>query len=374
MIWANSAGSTAVGRVLSASPIVFVGLVSYSLYLLHWPMLTFARYWFKGAFALPHALAALALAFAASVLCWRYVETPFRKGFRALPQRGLFAGAVALMLVLAGSGVAAERWYAGRLTAADKTAELERKRLEAERCMIEETQTLKDWPAAQCTVAGSGEPIAVWGDSFAAHYFDAFRDLAAQSGRKLELLAESSCPPIVGLAVPKRDGCAPFNREVFAKLTAEKPSLVVLSADWMVYEKKKTFAEAMVDKFDLLGRTIEGLRAAGIAVLVIGPSPVFPAPVPRIAAGDGDVPDAATKASFSRKFDDFFAGLARAGKIAYVPAYPLFCDAAVFCRYKDGKDLLFWDDGHLTARGGRIVVERLAASVPQLRTGVSATH
>ncbi len=368
MIWANASGPTLVGAFLSTRPMVFVGLVSYSLYLLHWPMLTFARYWFKGDFTLAHALVVLLAAFAASVLCWRYVETPFRKGGRRVARRTLFASAIGLMAALAASGLSAATWYAGQLTETDKTAEAEREHAKAEPCMIKDTQTLKDWPAATCALPGSSGAIAVWGDSFAAHYFDAFKRLAAGSGRPLLLLAESSCPPILGLPVPNRPGCEPFNREVFAKLQSEKPSLVVLSADWMVYEKKKTIAEVMVDKYALLAQTIDRLRAAGSKVLVIGPSPMFPAPVPQIAAAEtGKSGEGATKASYSRKFDEFFRRLQRAARIDYFPTYTLFCDSAVFCKYKDGTDLLFWDEGHLTGRGSALVLDRLAAEVPDLR-------
>lgn len=370
LIWANTSGPTIVGNVLSIRPMVFVGLVSYSLYLLHWPMLTFARYWFKGEFTLAHALVVLAAAFGASVLCWRYVETPFRKGGRRVGRRTLFVCTIGLMVALAALGLSAATWYAGQLTATDKAAEAEREHAKAEPCMIKDTATLKDWPAATCSLSGSGRAIAVWGDSFAAHYFDAFRLLAHQTGRPLVLLAESSCPPIAGLSVPNRAGCEPFNRAVFAKLRDEKAPLVVLSADWMIYEKKKTMAEVMEDKFALLSRTIDGLRATGSRVLVIGPSPMFPAPVPQLAMAEHGA--GTTKASYSRKFDEYFRGLERAGKIDYFATYAVFCDSAVFCRYKDGTDLLFWDEGHLTVRGSTLVLDRVAARFHYL--GVANDH
>ncbi|MFM9864334.1 MAG: acyltransferase family protein [Micropepsaceae bacterium] len=365
IIWANSRGVTVVGRLLSVPPMVFVGLVSYSLYLLHWPMLTFARYVLRGDFTLVHALVALALSFVAAVACWRYVETPFRKG-KQISQRGLFAGAIALMAVVAASSLAAGHWYVNRLPAADRVAAAERARAEAESCMLKETQTLADWPAVLCSTEGNGL-IVVWGDSFAAHYFDSFRDLAKTSGRGLLLLSESGCPPIVGVEDPKRTGCGPFNREVLEKIKAEKPDLVVISADWMVYEKKKTFAEAVVDKFELLERTIDALRATGSAVLVIGPSPMFPAPVPQIAGVEGQqAKSAVTKASYSRRFDEFFRGLERKGQINYLPAFTVFCDVAVYCMYQQRQTLLFWDEGHMTARGSALVLNDLTQRFPHL--------
>ena len=77
-------GETLVSRVLSARPAVFVGLISYSLYLWHWPLLVLAQELkpapYLGRF---EKLAVLALSFGCAILSWRYVERPFRGGAAA---------------------------------------------------------------------------------------------------------------------------------------------------------------------------------------------------------------------------------------------------------------------------------------------------
>jgi hypothetical protein len=261
------------------------------------------------------------------------------------------------MVVLGITGTAGVYWQAGRFDAADKFIEAQKQRALAEHCLIRDAQTFADWPAAQCTIAGRGEAVAVWGDSFAAHYFEAFRQWAAESGRPLMLLAAGSCPPMVGLSVPNRPGCQDFNAGTIALLRAKKPAVVVLSANWMVYEKKKTVSEMFEDKFELLRETIQDLRHAGIRVWVIGPSPAFPAPVPRIAASSEG--ESAARASYSRKFDAVFRRMADAGAIVYLPTFASFCDDAMICRYRDEKTLFFWDAGHMTARAAAIVVGEL---------------
>ncbi len=79
MLYANGTRSTVVGRLLSQPPLVFVGLISYSLYLWHWPILVFSRY----VSIEPPSDVVLALvlgaSFLAAALSWRFVEQPFRQ-------------------------------------------------------------------------------------------------------------------------------------------------------------------------------------------------------------------------------------------------------------------------------------------------------
>ncbi len=99
-----------MNRALSMRPCVFTGLISYSLYLWHWPILVFGRYYLVRDFTLPEKLAASALMVAAATASWRYVELPFRTK-RAPPRRnrvtalrgvGALAGIAALFLAAHG--------------------------------------------------------------------------------------------------------------------------------------------------------------------------------------------------------------------------------------------------------------------------------
>ena len=67
-----------VGRLLSRRPIVLTGLVSYSLYLWHWPLLVFASLYALRELTAAESLGVLLLAALLATLSWRYVELPFR--------------------------------------------------------------------------------------------------------------------------------------------------------------------------------------------------------------------------------------------------------------------------------------------------------
>ena len=95
---------TIVGRLLSARPMVAIGLISYSAYLWHQPILAFARY--RG-FAEPGQLTYMALAFLPlplAYLSWKYVEGPFRNRNR-FDRKAIFLFSVASSLVFVGVGL-----------------------------------------------------------------------------------------------------------------------------------------------------------------------------------------------------------------------------------------------------------------------------
>lgn len=90
LIWAHANGSTVVGRLLSLPLIVFVGKVSYSLYLIHWPLVSLGT--LGGWICLENPLHGL-LVFVAScglaTLSWRFVEQPFRRNYNRNQSRVL---------------------------------------------------------------------------------------------------------------------------------------------------------------------------------------------------------------------------------------------------------------------------------------------
>ena len=95
--------SWAAQKLLAARPVVFVGLLSYSLYLWHWPVLVALRIRTATAHLdLPVAALGVAMTFLLAWLSWRYVERPFRNR-RDMPGRTMLLrlaqGTAALLLV-----------------------------------------------------------------------------------------------------------------------------------------------------------------------------------------------------------------------------------------------------------------------------------
>jgi peptidoglycan/LPS O-acetylase OafA/YrhL len=96
--------------LLSGRLMVIVGLVSYPLYLWHWPLLVFPRIVFNAEPRLEGRVLLLLAAFALAWLTWRFIERPVRDaGNRrrsTLALAGVMAGVGLAGLVLAGSAAA----------------------------------------------------------------------------------------------------------------------------------------------------------------------------------------------------------------------------------------------------------------------------
>lgn len=95
------------GRILSLRPMVFVGLVSYSFYLWHVPLLSFTRIG-TGRDDLALMLGVCTLAFGLACLSWRYVERPIRR-MQGVPACRLFGTAAVAMAALGGLGIAGQQ-------------------------------------------------------------------------------------------------------------------------------------------------------------------------------------------------------------------------------------------------------------------------
>lgn len=95
LIIAYASAGTLVGKLLSWRPLVFIGTVSYSAYLIHQPLFAFARIYTMQKLNLPMILALIGATFMLAYLSWRYAESPFRQR-RGIERRVLFSTAAAL--------------------------------------------------------------------------------------------------------------------------------------------------------------------------------------------------------------------------------------------------------------------------------------
>lgn len=220
-------GGTYAQRLLSTRPMVGIGLISYSAYLWHQPLLAFARHRLLDA---PPPSLLLLLSVTSLVLgwlSWRFVETPFRD--RSLVSRKIifsssFGGLVCIVLFgLAGHF---SNGYQGRAGFpyvnqgwADNSACTKAFEDEAD-IAVGLDQLFND-------CFKEGRSVILIGDSHAESIAKPLRETVESSGKKLIVLLNNACLPIPGTArTPMEPGCAAFKETVWQKIRRTDATLI----------------------------------------------------------------------------------------------------------------------------------------------------
>jgi peptidoglycan/LPS O-acetylase OafA/YrhL len=351
----HGAPGTSMGRLLALPPLVGVGLLSYSLYLWHWPLIVFTEY----ATDMPvegwTRIAVIGGALLAAYLSWRFVERPFRDP-RRVSARAIFGFAAAAMALLCGLSLAllAAGPWPSRFAPAVLAQIAGRDDVSPERGRCHDSFVRGVQP---CALGARTAPDALlWGDSHGVELAYALGEEARAEGRSLIQRTASSCPPVLGYEA-KDARCAAANRAAFAAIRAD-PHIrrVYLAAFW----GNGDFDDpAFVARLD---RTVAALRAEGRAVTIIGPAPPQPFDVPRRLAhlarveklaGATGVERAAIEGR-TRHLRALFAAWQARG-VTYIDSIATLCDASHCAIERDGKPLYF-DSHHLSVAGARLVI------------------
>jgi peptidoglycan/LPS O-acetylase OafA/YrhL len=246
VIWSGSGGDTGARRLLSLRPVVFVGLISYSLYLWHWPILSFARYWKIRELSAAETVALLAISVAVAALSWRFVEQPFRRRGGLLMRRPMFATAGATMAALAAYGLVAvaSAGWPGRLDAESRrlAAAATDRNGRQQACSFLGAADVANGRACLLGDHGGRRSFVVWGDSHADALMPAFDELASRHHVTGIYLGRIGCPPLLGIERPDTDfRCVEFNDASRRAIAASGASTVFLVARWAHYTADPTY-------------------------------------------------------------------------------------------------------------------------------------
>ena len=192
LVIAFATRETLVGRVLALRPLVFIGTVSYSAYLIHQPLFAFARIYTMRSLNLPLVLGLVGVTFLLAYFSWKFIENPFRQR-RNFERQALFTTAATLSTCLFVVALAAAfqnhrvLQYEARLAAeqeralvlveqSERTAELEKGHcvFEADRLDPATVSRLED------CYAQHGPGVVVIGDSHGENVYHALADGAEQ--------------------------------------------------------------------------------------------------------------------------------------------------------------------------------------------------
>jgi peptidoglycan/LPS O-acetylase OafA/YrhL len=259
--------------VLSNRVFVWFGLISYPLYLWHWPLLSFTR--IIGSTTPPIAIRGIAV-LSAIVLAWltyQFIERPIRFGKNS--EAKVFALCVCMLVTgYAGYNIYRREGLVNRFPEVIQSLSNFNYDLKSEyrvrTCLLESNQDASAF--GNCVdkpSAASSQSIVLWGDSFAAHLYQGLKREFGDEFKLTQLTAEG-CAPLVGMGSPFTQidspfniHCAAVNAYILDRIIREKPDRVILAANWREFENWRA-----------VGETIRQLRKAGATRIdLVGPVP-----------------------------------------------------------------------------------------------------
>jgi peptidoglycan/LPS O-acetylase OafA/YrhL len=374
--------------LLRARPVVFVGLVSYSMYLWHWPIVVFTRYFDGPELSLVQGGLVAAASFVAAVISWRFVERPFRGHTSRIRRVPLFAGGAAIVALAAvfSAYVVAGQGVPGRLppfAARIYAATFDKGRYYGPQCFGFDGKgpSVADIRAGKVCPVGapaSETRFLVWGDSHAAAMAPAIDVAAGQAGVHGVFAAQASCPPLPNVELPSRhltDRCRDFNAAVLDLIDARQIPVVFMIAYWPKYfhdselpnegiyfdpsvpppvnDRSASIVEAMDD-------VLANLKQRGIRVVLVMDVPEMGRFVPEALARaviTGGSTDIAPSWSYTEKRQALprkvLAEEAEKHGAAIVDPLPAICrDGRCYAADDDGIPL-YADSDHITATVSR---------------------
>ena len=352
--------------VLSNRVLVWFGLISYPMYLWHWPLISMKR---VISLRTPSAIYCVAAFVVCTVLAWlttRFIENPLRFGGHGKAKAaGLFLAMAAMGIVgyiLFAIGGVPQRFPKGIQTIQKLlTQKFQDKNAGFKTPCYSEFRKDADYKKCQRASEETFQPqkktILIWGDSQAAAFVPGFRK---HFGADFNIVQRTSggCPAVGRDATPI---CSKTVSRISDEIKASSPWAVVLSARWGLKEYR--------DSIGHFKGVIEQLRESGVQrIVVLGPVPDWERSLPKelifFSREKGIVPVRVNTLDEEKTYtaDRRIAQLCQESGVTYISSVSRLCNAEgcqVMEKEGDLQKIFYFDDNHLTNAGAEYLVGQM---------------
>ncbi|MFT5758757.1 MAG: peptidoglycan/LPS O-acetylase OafA/YrhL [Alteromonadaceae bacterium] len=366
-------------RLLGNRVIVFVGLLSYSLYLWHWPLIAYTKQ-LGITFDFNTKVLLLLLSFILSYFSWRFIEQKCR--FKNWTNKNVTAVVLyvspCILLIITFLYSQDQDFFPSRFEPNVVMAEAALNSKPEEGRDTCHTNSLSIDISQKCLLGSkvkSSEYAVLWGDSHANHFTGFIDILGKGSNVSIRDITRGNCPPLMGLYINTsmaRETCIEKNRIALEFIIESKPTYVFLAAAWGGYVRGNLLQyqddEAKYSAiFSSLRTTINILIDKGVKPIIIEMLPRQNVDLSTCylkAKLKGDEPSPLDcqvdllQDSFPllvEKFTKFKKEYS--GKILFISPENLFCEEFYCLNYAEGIPL-YRDSNHLNLQGSRLLGQR----------------
>jgi peptidoglycan/LPS O-acetylase OafA/YrhL len=350
VIYSGTGTKTLTSRALAFLPIRFIGLISYSLYLWHWPLIVFYRLVVASEPTRSEKGALLLACMLAATISWRFIEKPFREKPYKLKAYGTLVAGGATMILTAAISLALPSLidgvfrYPSQAIEVLSYAKIDESHMRVGTCFLTSTDITKIVDNNCLDIKPNVPNVLIIGDSHAAHLWSGLQ--ASYPTVNFLQATVAGCAPILG-EKSKSPACAEMIQYVFQRFLPDVHlDGIIISARW----KSDLILPELINTANIA-------RSYADRVIIFGPMPEYDQALPRIlaraiASGKSELDFANFhRLSLSQKIDqDFSTGLQGRSSIGYVSVYQALCtpDCKVWATKKIP---LQFDNSHLTCEG-----------------------
>lgn len=384
---------TYVSKLLSLRGVVFTGLLSYSLYLWHWPILAFFRYSFLH-FTTLHAVIAILLTVLFSLLTRKYIEEPLRKKHKgSFKKVFLIYFFIPALIVLASYKIIRQNdGFPQRLSPESlSTIQLIKEEFSSSKTIQHELfESYLIGDVAQDFTA------VLWGDSHAQHYRGFLDTLGSENAFSAVSITTGDCQPLIGTFRLKhgnapKQACLNSNQRFIDSLALEKIKTVYIAGRWAMYmetetvegekrsrgfigdEQSKEESRANSQRVfrDGLIRTIELVHSKGKQVVIFEQVPAYnydPAncsikkvQYPKLFSEDCDVPVSFVTQRQKRYLAVFEEIKQLYPTVQVISLSNILCDEKA-CHSELDNTPVYFDNDHINTTGSRLLAEEYLLS------------
>ncbi|HXW72781.1 MAG TPA: acyltransferase family protein [Methylocella sp.] len=361
LILAGQYGYSTMSRTLRLQPIVFIGLMSYSIYLWHWPIIVFYQYFVIRDLTSLEIMATLAVITLCATLSWRFIERPFRGKIMATRTVLYITGAGIMALTAISAPLLISDGLPGRLTV--EAASINEAIGGYYSCPVREYILFGRSRVCPVTLPSKNPAdadVILLGNSHAGMYAPIWASILAEHNRTGLLFVVTNCLPTVEINYTRY--CIDIaKRSLNAVASLRRARIVILGLTWPQSDTLVDRAGNLIQNpgnstlIAALDSLIEEIHSMGKKVILIGPIAEPGWDVPSIISRQiafnrpHDRPIFLEKHEFMDRFGPVIQHFEQRNDIGFVRADRVQCGEERCLYLIDGRSL-FADGNHIAAR------------------------